>query len=67
MEECLGVNGRQPDEARLNGGMFGCEWEAAACSSGLQFRRVRKCVVGAMFYYYYTTHFMAHHAVSAMD
>ena len=51
MEECLGVNGRQPDEARLNGGMFGCEWEASVCVNRLEFGRVRTCVVGAMFYY----------------
>ena len=31
--------------------MFGSEWEAAVCASGLQFRRVRTYAVGAMVCY----------------
>ena len=37
----------------------------AVCASGLQFRRVRTCVVDAMFYYIIS--FMADHEIFALD
>ena len=48
-----------------NGGMFGSEWEAAVCASGLQFGRVGTCVDDALFDC--TLRLKVHHAISAMD